>query len=635
MKTLTLLFIYLLLFCGKISAHNELDGMLQQLQKFQQEKNPDSLANIYNDLANYYAYRNPDSLYFYTQLGLKHADKNQILPYVDLLINKMTYFNAIGNGGESLKAGWAALHEAERLKCGELYMGDILSSLGVCYRRTNQPDSALICYNKAVACFEKAGDEANDEMPFLLTSIAILYNNTSRTEEAENYISKAINYLDKTDDLDTHMYVLNSAGGIFTLSKKYNKAKKALLRALEKAKTEKKARFVLQNANALLSLYNRLHEVKEIDRHVKELEPWLHQLPSNSTELMGYYEALANIYASENRFEESNRYYKKILESHENDSQTSLPTLYLVMARNYTGMGNFTEATAFYERAFAAKDSIHKSEISKQLSEFSMKFENQEKQLEITRLNEESFKQKNIILYWVIFAVFLIIICIAIIAYGYIKKKQLKQESELLTAKSFISGLEQERARLGKELHDGVCNDIYGIAMMIQLGENDQETRQEILRGLELVRADVRAISHELTPPQFHDVSIDEVIEHFVSHLTVPQSMNITFHKDNAQKDWNEIPENIAYNTYRILQELMGNILHYSEATFISIELIKKDCYLCLSITNNGKYFDINQNNSKGIGFSTIEERSKLIKAKFTKSIMEGKQFFKLETTWE
>lgn len=76
----------------------------------------------------------------------------------------------------------------------------------------------------------------------------------------------------------------------------------------------------------------------------------------------------------------------------------------------------------------------------------------------------------------------------------------LRKRKNWKLAQSYIEGLERERTRLAKELHDGVCNDLLGIGMNMQCMQPTDESKQEILALLEQVRSDVRCISHELMP---------------------------------------------------------------------------------------------------------------------------------------
>lgn len=632
-KILLLLCIFLVT-QRNLLAQTEIDSLKEKLHQVEQMDNHDSIASLLYQISYYYAYRNVDSMIIYTEQGLKLVDREKESPYIELLSNKITYHNNIGNSKQAIQDGLFTLQEAKRLHCSDALLGDLLSSLGVCYRRNDQLDSALICYNKAVTYMERVPEDTKDDLPFLLTNIAILYTNSSRLEEGETYIRKAIKSLETTNDMDAHIYVCNSAGSIFCSVKKYDEAKNIILQSYEKAKKENKPHFVIQCASPLLSLFSHLGDVKAIDKYVAEIEPWLKLLPENCNEIVGYKEALAYIYTSEKRFAESNKIFEDLLRIHDTNAQAPTYLLHMEIARNYIEMGEPLKAASHYERAIAVTDSIHNTEIGKQLSEFTVKFETQEKQLEIARLNEESFKQKNETLIWTIVAVVVIALCIAILIYGYIKKKKMQHESEIKSIESFIRGLEQERTRLGKELHDGICNDILGVAMMIQAGENDKESRKKILKGLEMIRSDVRAISHELTPPQFKEVSIDEVTEHFVNNLCAPNLMKVTFEKEGENDDFLNIPENISYNLYRILQELMSNIIHYSAATSVYVFLKVDHQTVSLMVSNNGKKFDINGKHRNGIGLSTIEERIKSMRATFQKEIEEGKQSFRIDVSW-
>ena len=82
------------------------------------------------------------------------------------------------------------LDEAERFTGVEDQVITTLTSLGVNYRRKDMPDSALIYYNRALEKLE--GRKSYDERVHLLTNMAVLYANTSRLKEAENYVRAAV-----------------------------------------------------------------------------------------------------------------------------------------------------------------------------------------------------------------------------------------------------------------------------------------------------------------------------------------------------------------------------------------------------------------------------------------------------------
>ena len=260
-----------------------------------------------------------------------------------------------------------------------------------------------------------------------------------------------------------------------------------------------------------------------------------------------------------------------------------------------------------------------------------MKYENQEKALEIARLTQEQLKQKPRTMQWGVVAAIAVFAFLLLALYYMFRQKRIRKEEELKLAQSYIGGLERERTRLAKELHDGVCNDLLGIGMQMQCMPPTAGAKQELLNLLEQVRDDVRCISHELMPPKFHSVTLAEAIESYVERLAIPSSMQLAFSKESDNADWQQVPEEVAYEVYRILQELLSNIVKHSGATEVSVNLFLSKEMLALLITNNGKPFSGAGSVTGGIGLTTIHERVKTTGGVLSAGFREGRQMFKLE----
>ena len=542
--------------------------------------NRDSLAASCCHLSEYYSYRNADSTKKYCMEGLKYVNKNEREPYLELLNNLGYYYSSIGDTKKSVNILQETWTESKRLNADNVMKGDILSSIGVGYRRMNMTDSALYYYNEALQFYRKDEKQSGDNVAFLLSNIAVLYANTSRLDEAEKYIRQAVKSVHDSCDMDTRLYVSNTAGAIFTLQKKYDEAERIMLTSLECSRKEQKPRFILQCMSPLLSLYDCTNNSRALDKLAKEAKLQIEKLPSNSHEVLGIQETLATIYYKEKRYEESAALYMKQLKAYESNSQTPLENIYLGLARNYSKMDKPTVSAEYYEKACAALDSIHQSDIEQQLSEFSVKFETQQKELEIMRLEEERLAQKNLTMKWAMFSGLSVCLLLLWLAYETFRRKQEKHRVELIMAKRFIDGLEKERTRLAKELHDGICNDLLAIGMMLNLKEKDTETLRAISQSLESVRQDVRAVSHELTPPKFQDVSLDEILENQLDTVLATKCIDFSFSKQGNDKLWKNLPTHIAYEVYRIIQELSSNIILHSEATEVDLVMKITNCEL-------------------------------------------------------
>ena len=81
---------------------------------------------------------------------------------------------------------------------------------------------------------------------------------------------------------------------------------------------------------------------------------------------------------------------------------------------------------------------------------------------------------------WIMATVVVVFILILFLLYYVFRRKRIKKEEELKLAQSYIEGLERERTRLAKELHDGVCNDLLGIGMNMQCMQPTDESKQEM-----------------------------------------------------------------------------------------------------------------------------------------------------------
>ena len=293
MKTLFVLLGMFVIYPCLYAQDAELQACREELARGMSQKNRDSIAAAYCHLGEYYAYRQADSTRYYCEQGLKYAATDKAEPYLYLLNNLADAYFSSGQLDESLKRFRFVLEEAGRLHWDEVEIASVLSSVGVIYRRKEMPDSALVCYNRALALLDNR--EAYDERTQLLTSIAILYTNTARLKEGEYYIRKALEASKKSDDMDMVMYAAATAGSIFTLRENYAEAAQLLYPVLAKAREQQKPRFVLKIIAYLLSAYYRLDNRDSINHYMAEGDKVAAGLPATNAEVQGYHESLCDI----------------------------------------------------------------------------------------------------------------------------------------------------------------------------------------------------------------------------------------------------------------------------------------------------------------------------------------------------
>lgn len=599
-----------------------------ELERACRSGHPDSMAAAYCHLGEYYAYRNTDSTRYFCEKGLKYARDTYPDAYCTLLVNLAETYFSEGNL-EKAKSGFRhALDEVVRIGYDRSEQVGLLGSLGVIYRRQLMPDSAMVCYKQALKLAE--GLKAYDEEAYLLTNIAILYTNSGRADEGAFYIRKAVDKAWVCDDIDMLLYACSSAGAIFSNAGLYAEAADNMHRVLDKARAQQKPRFMLKSLTYLVGLFQKTHQTDSLTHYLAEAEAVVPLLPENSAEVQGFRETQYDVLADLGRYRESLAVLERLVGEGVANVQTPPDGLYQAMARNHAALKNYRQAVDCYEQAIQASDSLRKAEQEAQLSEFTVKFKTQEKEIEIARLERERLEQKAYTMRWIFLAVSALLLLVLVAVYVVYRRSKEKKEGELKQAKRYIDGLESERKRLAKELHDGVCNDLLGVGMQMAYMDATEQSKQEVQQLLERIRHEVRCISHELMPPRFKHLSLVDLVEAYVEHMDCPESIHLHFKAEPETEDWGRIPENKAYEVYRIVQEWLSNVVRYSGATQVEVSLVLAGSRLELCITGDaGKEIE-NAGSLQGIGLSTIQERVKSLEAHLEVSTVDGKQCFRL-----
>lgn len=422
-----------------------------------------------------------------------------------------------------------------------------------------------------------------------------------------------------------------NAGGIYARNRQFDKGTEALRTAMAKAGESGLPDKQLSALTMIVTLHKLSGQRDSVDYYMARAEKFAEQLPPESVAVLGFRETQAQILRDMGRYAESNAIFRKLLSAAGENSSIREDTGWLNIARNYADMGQWSNAADSYEKAYFAVDSFYNADITAQVSEWSAKYGAAEKELEISRLEQESLRNRAALQLWIIIAVVLIAVLAGVVLTVVFRRRHQNKVEELRLAQKYIDGLEKERARVARDLHDGVCNDLLGIGMQLSAMGPDSPEREEVLSMLEGLRSEVRTISHDMMPPQFNLSDIEEVMEMYTERFRSQTSAGIEFNASlEGSRTWQQVPERIAYEVYRIFQEQMGNIIRHSGATRIEAALKLSDTVLSLTISNDGRAFDPTPSR-EGIGLTVMSERAKAIGAVISGSASGEMQVFRLD----
>lgn len=206
--------------------------------------------------------------------------------------------------------------------------------------------------------------------------------------------------------------------------------------------------------------------------------------------------------------------------------------------------------------------------------------------------------------------------------FNYMKKVETERrrtEKRFLTA--IIDTEEGERARIAKDLHDGLGPLLSAVKMSVSTLEqinkdprsleiigNARETVDEAIRS-------IKDISDHLSPHVLRNFGLVRAISNYVNKINQAGQLSVDFNADF--KDF-RYDENIEVVYYRVISELINNTIQHSQATKAIIRLEYQNGELHLEYQDNGLGFEADRmlkiKSQEGSGLTNIESRIKSLK---------------------
>ncbi len=167
---------------------------------------------------------------------------------------------------------------------------------------------------------------------------------------------------------------------------------------------------------------------------------------------------------------------------------------------------------------------------------------------------------------------------------------------------------EDERRRIARDLHDDVGNSLAAIKNMLVQKRDNQLIEQEVNHIIN----DIRNISHNLMPVDFQEHHLSYIIEHTVNKFKNHPSISFEYEHAGDIIKIDPVKELVIY---RIINELITNILKHSNATSALIQLIYQEEGLIVMVEDNGTGIHTS-NKQDGLGLKNIRLRAEYISAK-------------------
>jgi len=192
----------------------------------------------------------------------------------------------------------------------------------------------------------------------------------------------------------------------------------------------------------------------------------------------------------------------------------------------------------------------------------------------------------------------------------------LKRAEEALSAmtRKLVEAQEQERARIGRELHDDINQRLAMLNVELhQLQQNPSEIEervQELQRQTIEILKDVQILSHELHSAKLEYLGVVAGIKNWCKELAERQQVEINWIADISTS----ISPEVGLTLFRILQEALHNAIKHSGVKRFEVQLQERHNEVHLVITDSGKGFDPKKAlQGTGLGLTSMSERVRLI----------------------
>lgn len=503
-------------------------------------------------------------------------------------------------------------------------MASLYLKIGIVYQKQGVLQKALENQLKALSIYEPL--KFTKGISYCLNNIALVHYNMGNNEMALEYHRKSYELKKQMNDEYGMAGSLVNIGNIYFEQKNFDLAiatLKSALSSLRKIGDREYLSACLNNlGSALIGNGNNKEALPLI---VEALN--LRQQEGDKKGLMSSYINYANACFNLNMLKETQNAFEEALTLSKQIS--ALPEqvmLYKNLSEISEKTGNSGLALLYLRQHNILQDSLLNVNLNKEIAEMQTKYETEKKEKENVMLkNENAIKalqlskeksQQNVL----VALILLVIISASFILVAFRNQNKIKMSRALLEQEQFklneiLQTQEYERKRISQELHDGVGQMMAVVKMNVSTIEPDLKYSELYNKTLHLIDKsceELRQISHQLMPGVLIKGGLKTALDELAMYINSAGNIQLYIDLIGFEERPSEIVE---INIYRIIQELLTNIVKYANASEVHIQMTKEHSGITLMIEDNGSGFDTDLlKKSKGNGWHNINSRLNLLK---------------------
>ncbi len=518
----------------------------------------------------------------------------------------------------------------------------VLANIGNAYLHKKDRVTAIEYYLKAARLWETCGDK--NYLPILYSNTSALLDEQKEHTKAAEYGNKAVALAQKIGDEYSEVVALVNLSTTYSHLGQPEKEFELLEKALPLAKKNNDPDHIATVYHNMGDYYFKKQDYKSSLE--KYLDSYTHvKQMGNRYHLCTICTALAQVYHKLNQESNALHYIREAEKiANEVGTRANLKEIYLARAGIEQHAGNHELAGHYFSRAITISDSLFTSETSEKVAEVEARYQNEKKQKEIVQLEKEkqvqsfSIRQKSALNYILIASVAAMLL-VGFLGYrNFVQRQRLKQQRinelekdrHLVAVDSLLKGQEEERSRLAKDLHDGLGGLLSGVKFSLSnMKDNLMVTPDNMAvfeRSLDMIDTSIkelRRVAHNMMPEMLTKFGLDEALKDYCNTVNATNLLAVKYQSLGMENRLDKANEIIVY---RIVQELLNNILKHAVASEVFVQLIRENDRLNIVVEDNGKGFDTALlETSKGAGWVNIRSRVEYLKGQLDVHSEQGK----------
>ena len=515
-------------------------------------------------------------------------------------------------------------------------LGVVYGGLAGYYRNIEQHDSAVANYLKAIKILEDLNKYRGVAINCM--NLSMVYQQLKMPDNQKDYTEKGILFARKSGNKDLVMLSFLRQAHYLTEVKDFNGAKSSTDSASyyfsEGYDFSRKQNYYLlkaatfQNVNlydSAIVYYQKCHELAETQNSRWNMTEPLMQI--------GY------VYLQQKNYVLAEKYVQMGLEIAEADSfRTFMKGGYSTLSDIYAATGNYQLAFKNLQKYDELKDTLQSEERKKFVLDLEKKYETEKRENQVRLQELEISKHKSII--HGLLGLTAAVLIIFFLVFRNLRQrnrlqdnkiKTLETEKQLTAVEAVLKGEEKERTRLAKDLHDGLGGLLSGIKYSFQnMKENlilTPENAQVFERSLDMLDTSIhemRRVAHNLMPESIFRFGLDTTLSDFCSGISNSGVLDLKYQAVGLENV--NLNHTISVSVYRIIQELVNNIMKHAEAKHALVQVAFANELLFIDVEDDGKGLDTEElKNLKGIGWSNIYGRIEYLNGKLDLKSEPGK----------